>query len=177
VKRRLVFICASLLGLAVPATATALGSAPGDGSLVVQNADNGDGAGQGARPVVTLVISGFVIGHVSGQGRIAIYDTDTTDQATPEVTGATRLRDWSLPNGVAASSWQGTDFSFRAVEGTFKVVIWGSGVYVFTSGHGNVTLTGSADTPRSDGRYSLNGGDWHSIPLEATKTIGTTSAG
>lgn len=175
--RRPVVIFVSLLALAAPASAAALISDPGDGSLVVRNADNGDGAGQGARAVVTLVISGFVIGHVSGQGRIAIYDTDATDQATPEVTGATRVRDWSLPNGVAGSSWQGTDFRFRAVDGTFKVVIWGSGVYVFASGHGKVTLTGSADSPQSDGQFSLNGGDWHSIPLEATKTIGVSSAG
>ena len=56
--------------------------------------------------------------------------------------------------------WKGTDFRFRAVEGTYKVVLWGSGVYVFAGGQGNVTLTGSADTPKSDGRYSLNGGDW-----------------
>jgi hypothetical protein len=174
--RRLVFTCALLGALAIPAAALAVQSDPGDGSLVVRGGDNGDGIGPGTRPVVSLVINGFVIGHVSGQGRIAIYDTDATDQASPEVTGATRLRDWTLQNGIAASSWQGTNFSFRAVGGTFKVVVWGSGVYVFASGQGKVTLTGSVDSSQSDGSYSLNGLPWLSIPLEATKTIASPPA-
>jgi len=178
---RLVVIAAALLALGAPATASALESGTGDGWLVVQGGDNGDGIGSDARPydarpVVTLVITGFVIGHVSDQGRIAIYDLNPTDQSSPEVTGASRVRDLTLTNGGDGTMWKGTDFRFRAVEGTYKVVIWGSGVYVFAGGQGNVTLTGSPDTPLSDGRFSLNGGDWRSIPLLAQKTIGVSSA-
>jgi hypothetical protein len=179
--RRLLVICA-LVALAAPASALALRAAPGDGWLVVRGADNGDGIGTDARPyearpVVTLVITGFVIGHVSDQGRIAIYDLNAADQSSPEVTGASRVRDLATAKGADGTMWKGTDFRFRAVQGTYKVVIWGSGVYVFAGGHGNVSLTGSADTPRSDGTYSLNGGDFTSIPLQAQKTIGLSSAG
>ena len=179
--RRLLVICA-LLALAAPAGALAVGSASGDGWLVVRNGDNGDGIGTDAkpydaRPVVTLVVTGFVIGHVSDQGRIAIYDLDAADQSSPEVTGASRVRDLATTNGADGTMWKGTDFRFRAVQGTYKVVIWGSGVYVFAGGHGNVTLTGSSDTPRSDGSYSLNGGDFVSVPLQAQKTIGVSTAG
>ena len=179
---RLVVIAAALLALGAPATASALESGTGDGWLVVQGGDNGDGIGSDARPydarpVVTLVITGFVIGHVSDQGRIAIYDLNPSDQSTPEVTGATRVRDLSPPKGADGTMWKGNDFSFRAVEGTYKVVIWGSGVYVFAGGQGSVTLAGSIDTPASDGQYALNGGDLVSIPLLAQKTIGVSSAG
>jgi len=174
--RRLVVIGVVLLGLVVPAAASAVVPGTDEGWLVVRNGDNGDGISYDARPVVTLVISGFVIGHVSDQGRIAIYDLSATDQSSPEVTGATRVRDLSLANGADGTMWKGTDFTFRAVNGTFKVVIWGSGVYAFAGGQGTVTLTGSADTPLSDGQFSLNGGDWRSIPLQAQKTIGNVTS-
>jgi hypothetical protein len=180
--RRLVVTFATLLALVVPATASALHAAPGDGWLVVRNGDNSDGIGSDAkpydtRPVVTLVITGFVIGHVGNEGRIAIYDLNAADQNSPEVTGASRVRDLSLPKGGDGTMWKGANFRFRAVDGTFKVVIWGSGIYLFAGGQGSVTLTGSTDTPNSDGKFSLNGGGWFSIPVTAQKTIGTTTAG
>jgi hypothetical protein len=181
--RRLVVICAALAALAVPAFAAATDSGTVDGWLVVRNGDNGDGIGSDThpyltRPVVTLIISGFVIGHVSEQGRIAIYDLGSSDQAAPEVTGASRVRDLTSANGSDGTMWKGTDFRFRAVDGLYKVVVWGSGVYLFAGGQGNVTLTGSYDTPGADGKYSLNGGDFRSIPLLlAQKPIGTDSAG
>jgi hypothetical protein len=180
--RRLVPILVSLLALAAPAAASAVRGSVGDGWLVVQGGDNGDGIGTNAhpydaRPVVTLVITGFVIGHVSDQGRILIYDLSAADKDTPEVTGATRVRDLSLPKGGDGTMWTGTDFRFRAVQGTYKVVIWGSGVYVFAGGQGTVTVTGSNDTPRQDGKYSLNGGSFVSIPVFGQKTIGLPDAG
>ncbi len=180
--RRLAISFAALLALLAPAAASALHTAPGDGLIVVRNADNGDGIGSDAkpydaRPVVTLVVTGFVIGHVGNEGRIAIYDLNSTDQSSPEVSGASRVRDLASPKGGDATMWKGTDFHFRAVDGTYKVVIWGSDVYVFAGGQGNVILTGSAETPNGDGSFSLNGGKWSSIPLVAQKTFGTTSAG
>jgi hypothetical protein len=181
--RRLMLTSAVLLALVVPATASALHAGPGDGWLVLRNGDNGDGIGSDARPydarpVVTLVISGFVIGHVGNEGRIAIYDLNAADQNSPEVTGASRVRDLSLPKGGDGTMWKGTNFRFRAVDGTFKVVIWGSGIYLFAGGQGTVTLTGSTETPSSDGKFSLNGGAFVSVPVGAQKTIGTvTSAG
>ena len=180
--RRLVLILVSLLALAAPAVASAVHGSDQTGWLVVQGADNGDGIGTDvhpydARPVATIVITGFVIGHVGDQGRIAIYDLNSTDKDVPEVVGATRVRDLTLPKGGDGTMWTGTDFRFRAVNGTYKVVIWGSDVYVFAGGKGTVTLTGSQDTPRQDGTYSLNGGPRISLPLFAQKTIGLPDAG
>ncbi len=179
--RRLVLTCVVLLAVAGPATAAVLRASPAEGTLVVQNADNGDGIASGARPVVTLVIQhGFVIGQVAEQGRIAIYDLDQTDQSAPEVTGAVSHEDVTRkvqtpdgPQTQTGTQWTGANFRFRAVDGTYRVVIWGSGVYLFASGsEGRVWFTGQADAPLGDGKYSLNGGDWHSLPVAGTREIG-----
>ena len=174
--RRLVVICCALsLVAAGSAIAAVRTQAPSPGTLVVQNADNGDGVSAGARAVVTIVIHGFVIGNVKDQGRIRIFDLDPTDQTPPEVTGAVSHRDVSRVAGgdqQPGTEWSGTNFRFRAVDGTYRVVIWGSGVYLFASGdQGQVWFTGNSDAPSSDGRYSLNGGDWRSLPIQGTKDI------
>jgi hypothetical protein len=178
--RRLVLSCAVLLAVAGPAAAAVVQtSSTGEGTLVVQNADNGDGIAVGARPVVTLVIHGFVIGRIAEQGRIAIYDLDQTDQSAPEVTGAVSHEDVSrtarTPDGTqtqTGTQWTGTDFRFRAVDGTYRVVIWGSGVYLFASGdQGRVWFTGQSDNPRGDGKYSFNGGSWLSLPVSGVRDI------
>jgi hypothetical protein len=181
--RRLVFTCVALLAVAGPAAAAVLRPSAGEGTLVVQNADNGDGIAPSARAVITLVIHGFVIGQVAEQGRIAIFDLDQTDQSAPEVTGAVShedvLRTVRTANGLqtqTGTQWTGANFRFRAVDGTYRVVIWGSGVYLFASGsQGRVWFTGQTDAPLGDGKYSLNGGDWHSLPLAGTREIGPPS--
>jgi hypothetical protein len=174
--RRLVVICCALLLVAASsAAAGVLTQAPNNGTLVVRNADNGDGVSAGARAVVTVVIHGFVIGSVRDQGRIRIFDLDPTDQTPPEVTGALSHRDVSrVVDGQqqTGTEWSGTNFRFRAVDGTYRVVIWGSGVYLFASGdQGQVWFTGNADATTSDGTYSLDGGDWRSLPIQGTKDI------
>ena len=177
--RRLVLTSVALAALAVPVVAAARSLGPNDGTLVVRNADNGDGISATARPVVTLVVTGFVIGQVSDQGRIQIFSSDPND--TPEVTGATaqkpvtwgKASDGSLVNGT---QWSGPTFRFRAVDGTYRILIWGSGVYLFAGGRGTVQFAGSADDPTGDGQYSLNGADWHSIPFDATKTVGAPTS-
>lgn len=180
-------MCVVLLAAAGSAAAApvVLHPSTGEGTLVVQNADNGDGIAVGARPVVTLVIHGFVIGRVAEQGRIAIYDLDQTDQSAPEVTGAVSHGDVSLkvrtPDGTqtqTGTQWTGTDFRFRAVDGTYRVVIWGSGVYLFASGdQGRVWLTGQTDTPRGDGKYSFNGEAWRSLPVFGVRDIAPPTTG
>jgi hypothetical protein len=173
--RRLVVTCVFLLAVAGFAATGGLAQAPNNGTLVVQNADNGDGIGPAARAVVTVVVHGFVIGRVTDQGRIRIYDLDPTDQTPPEVTGALSHTDVSRTvdgQQQTGTQWSGTNFRFRAVDGTFRVVIWGSGVYLFASGdQGQVWFTGNPAAPASDGRFSLNGGDWRSLPLQGTKDI------
>jgi hypothetical protein len=57
----------------------------------------------------------------------------------------------------------GSDFRFRAAGGAYKVWIYGSGVDVFAVGTGKVTMQGLPDSS-ADGRYSIDGGSWRSLP-------------
>jgi hypothetical protein len=154
--RRLAFICAPLLALAVPAAAWAFSLSPGDGSLVVKNGTAPKGV-----PVVTLVISGAAIGRVTGLGTIVIDDATPQDPFSPEVTGW----DWHKDVSDTATKWSGTSMKFRAVGGTYKITIYGSGVYLSAIGHGRVvSLAGIPDTGSGDGVYSFNDDPFKSLP-------------
>jgi hypothetical protein len=53
------------------------------------------------------------------------------------------------------------------------VVVRGSGIYLFAGGSGKVTLRGSSVYRNADGKYSVNGGRFRSLPAPAVKrTIG-----
>jgi hypothetical protein len=162
--RRIVVIWATLAALAVPATAFAVHRGLGDGTLVVQN-----GAAPRGTPVVTLVIHGAAIGQISGLGKIVIDDPTPNDAFTPEVTGY----NWHRQTGVTEDTWGGAGpgFRFRAVGGTYKITVYGSGVDLVASGQGSVVLAGSPDATASDGRYSLNGQDYRSLPATPTKSL------
>lgn len=154
----------------MPAVALAIRDAPGDGTLVVKN-----GSAPRGTPVVTLVIRGAVIGQIT-QGAVVIDDPTPGDGFSPEVTGAS----WRKDVGDTTQKWGGVDFRFRAVGGSYRITIYGSGVDLVASGHGNVILAGSPDLPTRDGLFSLNGGDFRSLPATPTKqlTVGMpTSAG
>lgn len=165
--RRRIVLGACLAALALPAAVSAMLTAPGDGSLVVKNA-----SGPRNLPVVALTITGAAIGHI-GSGRITIDDPTPTNGISPEVTGAEWRKDSTLSD--TAQTWGGIDFKFRAVGGHYTILIYGSGVDVVALGKGTVTVAGLLDNPLTDGTYSLNGGDFHSLPGLPTKllTIGT----
>jgi hypothetical protein len=161
--RRTVVICASLVALSVPAAAFALQLGPGDGTLVVQN-----GTAPRGVAVVTLVISGAAIGQIEGFGKIVIEDPTPNDGAPPEVTGA----DWNRQSGDTYTyGGSGPGFRFRAVGGTYKITLYGTGVDLVASGRGSVVLTGSPDIPQHDGLYSLNGAEFHSLPATPTRQL------
>jgi len=92
-------------------------------------------------------------------------------------TGVVGRKDYPAMSDTA-QIWGGTDFKFRAVGGRYTILIYGSGIDVVALGTGTVTLTGLTNTPLSDGSYSLNGADFHSLPGQSTKllTIGTPPA-
>jgi len=170
--RRLSVTLGLLTVLAVPAAAVAMPSATGDGSLVVLK-----GSAPLGVPVAVLQITGSVIGQVAGQGRLVIDAGPNADgTAEPQVTGA------GLPGGLPARSptaqvWKATDFKFRAVGGTYTVLVYGSGVSLVAVGTGTVRLAGMPDTPGwADGKYSLNGDDFLSLPGVQTdkRSIGST---
>jgi hypothetical protein len=163
--RRILLSCVLLGVLTVPAAAVARPSAAAKpGYLVVKKAA-GDGGVIG-RPVVTLVVRGFVLGRVSQEARVAVYYLPLKNAGgVPQVQqGAdvrTSVRQWhKLPGKV----FRGSNFRFRAMGGRYRVVVRGSGVYLFAGGHGHVTLRGSSVNPRADGTYSVNGGTFRSLP-------------
>ena len=167
--RRLAVLSVSLLALAVPAAAWAMAQAPGDGTLVVKN-------GQAPRgvPVVTLIVTGAAIGRVTNLGTIVIDDSTPNDPFSPEVTGSL-----AQDTSDTATKWTGTNMKFRAVGGTYKVTIYGSGVDLSAVGRGYVTLSGVPDTTSGDGVYSLNGDNFRSLPASplVKLTLGTSPTG
>jgi len=153
--RRLSVILSLFSVIAVPAAALAAPTATGDGSLVVQN-----GSAPVGTPVVQLTITGSVIGHVD-HGKIVI-DTGVNGDA-PDVTGAEWRGDSTRSD--TAQVWKGQNFKFRAVAGKNMVVlVYGSGVDLVAIGKGTVKLAGLPDVGVGDGKYSLNGADFLSLP-------------
>jgi hypothetical protein len=166
--RRLVVSSVVLVALAAPAAVLAQATATGDGSLVVQRGEAPAGV-----PVVALKITGSVIGHID-YGRIVI-DAGASN-IVPQVIGAGRPGDFLSSKSDTAQVWPASgktdDITFRAVGGTFTVVIWGSGVNLVAAGNGKVQLAGLPDTPHGDGQYSLNDADFTSLPgLQTAKLL------
>jgi hypothetical protein len=168
--RRLAVLSVSLLALAAPAAAWAMTQAPGDGTLVVKNGTAPKGV-----PVVTLIVTGAAIGRVTNLGTVIIDDSTPNDPFSPEVSGF----DWHKDVSDTATKWTGTNMKFRAVGGTYKITIYGSGVDLSVVGRGYVTLAGVPDTTTGDGVYSLNGDTFHSLPAAplVKLTIGTAPTG
>jgi hypothetical protein len=166
--RQLVVSFAVLAALAAPAAASAQATATGDGSLVVQRGEAPAGV-----PVVALKITGSVIGHID-YGRIVI-DAGASD-AVPQVVGAGRPGDFLSSKSDTAQVWPATgktlDITFRAVGGTFTVLVYGSGVSLVAAGSGSVRLAGLPETPHGDGQYSLNDAAFTSLPgLQTAKLL------
>jgi hypothetical protein len=172
--RRLAVLSVSLLALAAPAAAWSMTQAPGDGTLVIKN-----GAAPKGVPVVTLIITGAAIGRISNYGTIVIDDSTPLDPYSPEVSGF----DWHKDVSPTATKWVGgglgTGMKFRAVGGTYKITIYGSGVDLSAVGSGFVTLSGIPDTTTGDGVYSLNGDTFRSLPATplVKLTLGTAPTG
>jgi hypothetical protein len=167
-KLRFLLSCAILGGLTLPAAAESAGAqrAAQTGYLVVRNA-----AGDGGHPLVTLVVHGFVLGSVNKQGDASI---DVYQLPAPGGRGALTAvgADASRPirwHGFSGHQFSGSDFRFRAIDGYYRVVVRGSGVYLFAGGRGNVRLRGSTFDPRGDGTYSVNNGPFRSLPKRLLK--------
>jgi hypothetical protein len=160
--RRILLTGLAVTMLALTAAAAQAGGRPRTGWLVVRNAVN-DGGPAGA-PVATVVVRGFVLGRVGDEGSVEIYHLGAAGQGLPQVIGSDVSRGGVTWHGVSGSEWSGSGFRFRAVSGTYRIVVRGSGIYLFAGGHGSVTLAGSVVSPARDGRYSLDGGRFRSLP-------------
>jgi hypothetical protein len=170
--RRILVSCAVVGVLALPAAAIARSSAAAKpGYLVVRKAV-GNGGVKGS-PVVTLVVRGFVLGRVTQEGRVRIVQVPVVGgrggpQATPGV--STKSIRWHGSGDVVftGKEYSGSNFRFRAMGGLYRVVIRGTGVYLFAGGKGSVKLQGSSYV-RADGTYSVNGGRPRSLPKRLVK--------
>jgi hypothetical protein len=64
----------------------------------------------------------------------------------------------------SGKAYNGSNFRFRAQGGTYRVVVRGSGVYLFAGGQGHVTVQGSSVYRHADGKYSVDAGRFSSLP-------------
>jgi hypothetical protein len=148
--------------LPAAAVAAAQGHAA-PGFLVVRKAA-GDGGANG-HPVVTVVVEGFVLGRVTQEARVDVYQLPTpAGEGQPQAAGPDVSRSGVRWRSFPGTEYSGSGFRFRAMGGTYRVVVRGSGVYLFVGGHGNVTLHGSSVYPGADGAYSIDGGAFRSLP-------------
>ena len=165
--RRLSVIFASAAALAVPVVA--LAGASNDGSLVVHN-----GQAPVGTPVAVLSVTGAVIGTVD-HGKIIIDGGPNAvdNSRAPQVTAGARC---TTPDGDTKQTCKGDKFSFRAVGGHYTLLVYGTGVDVVAVGTGWAKLAGIPDLGPGDGKYSVNDGDFASLPgLQTDKLlIGTT---
>lgn len=170
--RRILLSLASAGVLMLPAAASAGGGSSAAGFLVVRNAAGESGVY--GPPVVTVVVRGFVLGRASQEARVDVYHLPSVaGQGAPQATGADVSRRGVRWRRFAGVEYSGSGFRFRAIGGAYRVVVRGSGVYIFAGGQGTVTLRGSSVYPDGDGRYSLDGAAFRSLPAQRMKrTIG-----
>jgi hypothetical protein len=171
--RRILLTCALLALLAVPAAASARASTPAKPGFLVVRKAAGDGGVYG-RPVVTVVVKGFVLGRVSQEARVDIYHlASASGQGSPQVKGADVSTAPVRWHGLPGKRYSGSNFRFRAISGFYRVVVRGSGVYVFAGGKGHVMVRGSSRYPSADGTFSVNGSAFRSLPASPlTRKIG-----
>jgi len=175
--RRILLSCALLALLVLSAAAGA--SASGKAGFVVVQKGAGDGGVSGP-PVVTVIVKGFVLGRFSHEGQVDIFQLPSANvgQGAPSWKGADVLTSRIKWHGSGNTTFKGTrlsgsDFRFRAMGGSYRIVVRGSGIYLFAGGKGLVMLRGSRFNPRQDGRFAVNGGPFRSLPKRlVTRKIG-----
>ena len=162
--RRILLSCAILGVLSLPAAAaSARASAASKPGFLVVRGGAGNGGVTGA-PVVTLVVQGFVLGSVKpqDQARVDVYQLPSkANQGGPTAVGgnvSSKTVRWH--HRFTRHEFRGTGFRFRAM-GRSRVVVRGSGVYLFAGGTGTVSLHGSSFDP---GEYAIDGAPFRPLP-------------
>lgn len=164
--RRILLLLAGAAILALPAAAAARAQSQqvAPGFLVVHDAST-DGGVTG-RPVATVDVHGFVLGHVAQEGAVQIFHLKSSPGAlAAQATGVDVTRHAVTYQGVVqGNQFSGSDFRFRAVGGFWRVVVYGAGVSIYAGGEGKARLHGSVEYPGTDGEYSFDGGKFASLP-------------
>lgn len=175
--RRILVSCAVVGALVLPAAAIARAQGGGGrpGYVVVSKAV-GNGGVNGS-PVVTVIVQGFVLGRVSQEGDVQIVQLPSVSgRGAPQVTPGVSTKPFRWHGRghttLIGKEYTGSNFRFRAMGGLYRVVVRGTGVYLFAGGHGHVTVQGSS-YQRKDGTYSVNGSRPRSLPKRpVTRKIG-----
>jgi hypothetical protein len=149
-RKSLILLCLFALGLPVVATGSL---DAGDGTLSVE-----DGRGK-----VTVRARGGLIGRLE-RGTVTIYDLTPRDANIPVVSGDDRP---VLAIGANGLRYRGAGIRFRALGGSFRVVIEGRGIHLSVVGRGDGYLEGD---PVDPGLYSLEGEDCRKSP-ETCETL------
>ena len=171
--RRILLLLVGVASLMVSTTVAARseGHAAEPAYLVVRNA-SADG-GVAGKPIVTVVVRGFVLGRVAQEGAVEAYHlASSTGSIAAQATGVDVSRRAVSWRGVPGTEFSGSGFRFRAVGGVWRVVVYGSGVSLYAGGEASrITLHGSATYPTQDGEYSLDGGPFVSLPSGVVSPI------
>jgi hypothetical protein len=91
-------------------------------------------------------------------GRVWLIDPIDGDGTGPIVTGD----EWSKDRDATTTTWGGNKVRFRIIGGSFRIVVKGRGINLSLVGRGNVTLDGAGTG--DDGSYSVNGGEYLTMP-------------
>jgi hypothetical protein len=173
--RRILVSCAVLAVLTLPAAATARASAAAKPGFLVVRKAVGDGGVNGS-PVVRLIVKGFVLGRVSQEAQVKIVRLPSVgcQQCGPQVVGPDVSSSAITYRGrFSGKAYSGSNFRFRAQGGLYRVVVRGSGVYLFAGGQGHVRVQGSSHYPHADGWYSVDAGRFRSLPKRpVTRKLG-----
>jgi hypothetical protein len=167
--RRMLIGFTILAVLTLPAAASARARGPAKPGFLVVRKGTTDG-GVSGRPVATVVMQGFVLGRVSQEGRVDIYQLPSAaGRGAPQVAGADVSTSAIRWRGFTGKEYRGSNFRFSATDGFYRVVVHGSRVYLFAGGRGNVRLRGSSVYRHADGTYSIDGGHFRSLPQKLLK--------
>jgi hypothetical protein len=163
--RRFLLIGAILVLLAVPAAAAGHVT---PGYLVVKKGVS-DGGVSGSPAVIVVMRGGFVLGRTSQEAVVDVYHLGSaSNQFTPQVKGDVS----GVPvvwHHLPGRQYTGSNFRFRITGGLYRVVVRGSGIYLFAGGRGTVWLQGSSVNRNTDGKYSVDAGAWRSMPTRTVK--------
>ena len=141
----------------LPVAATQLAFGAGTLWASERAATDGTLSVKDGRGTVVVAARGGVIGSIA-QGRVTIVDPVDGDGTGPIVTGD----NWSRDVSDTTTTWGGKTVRFRLIGGFFRIKIQGRGINLSVVGKGTVTLDGAGTD--NDGTFSVNGGDYVSIP-------------
>jgi hypothetical protein len=155
--RRLVLTLLACLFVAPGAAAAAM-RGPGDGTLVVKNAN-----------ATKIVVEGrgAIFGHFE-TGTLTVVDYNPFDTKDPQMNGCVRTQQKSDTTTVC----KGGDVRFYFSGGKYKLILSGFDISLSAVGKGTVSLAGQGTT--DDGTFAVNGGKPQALPpyLPTVATFG-----